>query len=208
MVKDERAPRASTPLARLPAGAHPVRRPEPWTLGLLGRVDIEDLATSLRRYCEAHGDSLGLRDLRHYALHGHAFPPPTPLDELPPPEREAVEGVLLRVRPKPGDAYFSALLFALAMPGAAYCEGLYADRAMPFPRQHAWVRLGARTVDPAFFADPPLRAGPGAAYFGVEFDPALAASIMMDEGRARPVALGPPRPARQRAIEDGFEPAA
>lgn len=173
-------------------------------LGLLGPCDVRDLPDSLRRYCEDHGNTGSLRDLRHYARHGRAYPRPSALHELPPAQADALVDAFARARPKPGDAYMNSLLLALALPGARYCEGLFADPAVPFPRQHAWVSLEGRTIDPACFLDPPLRPAAQAAYFGVEFAPEDAAAIMLEEGRARPVALGPPRPLVQRAIEDGL----
>lgn len=188
----------------LPSGARPAARPAPWALGLLGPCDARDLPTSLLRYCERHGDSASLRDLRHYARHGRPFAPPAALHELKPEQAAALVAALARARPKPGDAYMNSLLLALALPGARYCEGLAADASVPFPRQHAWVCHEGRTIDPADFLDAPLRPGPRAAYFGVELAPEDAAAVMLAEGCARPVALGPPRPLAQRAIEDGL----
>lgn len=186
----------------LPAGEVPRSRPGPVRMSLMAPQGAHDLAAELLRFCRTAGNATNLRDLRYYGAHGRSWPAPTPLHLLPPETRAKVDRMVSRVNPRPGECYRNCLLAAAGEGGVAYCEGVYADLRVPFPRQHAWLHVDGHTVDPTSQVAIPEALGDGAAYFGVAIPIDEALEVLIEEGRARPVALGPPRPAHQRAIEE------
>ncbi len=152
---------------------------------------------------EFHAEKPELRDFKHYALNGTERVTPRHIDEHLPEHRKTFDKIDFMQQ---NACYKNAIMAAPAFgddPRLKYGEGIYVDHMTSRPIQHAWLELGGKVYDPTWHHVFDRKAhNNGATYYGVDYDPDVAAGTMLGEGTTRPVALGPKRSKKQRMIED------